>query len=81
MLQCLIDEVELTKVAIFRPTGDLDIYTLSLCYENLAYLVLEQVQVDERETRLMSKFARQVHNSYHSSDSEEHADEEEYVEA
>ena len=81
MLQSLIDEVEMTKVAIFRPTGNLDIYTLSLCYQNLAYLVLEQVQVDERETRKMSKFAHQVHKSYHSSASQDSDGSEEYVEA
>ena len=71
----------MTKVAVFRPTGNLDIYTLSLCYQNLAYLVLEQVQVDERETRKMSKFAHQVHKSYHSSASQDSDGSEEYVEA
>ena len=48
LLRNLIQEVECTKVAVFKPDGPMDIYTLSLCEENLTLLVLEEAQIDKR---------------------------------
>jgi len=46
MLRRLIDEIELTKVAIFKPSGKLGIYTMSMCPENLALVRLEEAIVE-----------------------------------
>ena len=62
ILKNLINEIECTKVAVFKPDGVMDIYTLSLCEDNLALLVLEEAQIDKRKSqilRVQEKSARQ----------------------
>ena len=48
ILKNIINEIECTKVAVFKPDGVMDIFTLSLCEDNLALLALEEAQIDKR---------------------------------
>ena len=51
LLHELIEELSLTKVAIFRPSGKLESFTMSFSMNNLQMLHLEEVKVDLRESK------------------------------